>query len=207
MVYTLRTLGMFSNRGRYRSFKRFGPDHIDGKHVEHGLGLPPGGCGQAHLLRTEPVEELFARPAGFLGDLGEEAAAAVTDGEINAFGEGLEIEGAFDGPGWREHAHFDGEPGEFFGGDGGVGEARVFEHAARGGFECDDERLGRVDAADAPAEAVAVQGMQGDEAAGGVAEAGIGRLGDGIVDAKGAADIGAGEVEDFFLERPGHGHS
>lgn len=175
--------------------KRFGADQQCGEAMEFGLWVSPCDRGEAHLLCTQSIEQLFASPAGVPGHLGEETAGSVAVGEVNAVLGGIEIEGRFGGGEGGEDAQFEVEGGEVAEHDGIHEEARILED----GLGHDGDGLGErplgVEAADAAAQAVGAQLVEGDEATGRLVQLRIFGQARGGMGGKGTADGVAGQIK------------
>jgi len=166
--------------------------------MELGVGVLPGGGGEVEFFEAEAGEEFGAGPAGFAGDLGEEAAGALADGEVDAVGFQVKVGGGA-GTQRGDDADLDEQARELIEGDGAVEEARVLQDGSGGVLDTLEEGDAGVEPADAAAEAVGLQVVERDEGAGVLEEGGIGGgwdfgFGDKAV-GQAMADDGAGEVE------------
>jgi hypothetical protein len=179
--------------------KRFGADQQCGEAMQLGLGMSPGDRGEAHLLCTQSIEQLFASPAGVPRHLGEKTAGSVAVGEVNAVLAGIEIEGRFGGVEGGEDAQFEIERGEIAEHDGIHEEAWIFEDGLGHDRDGLRERALGVEAADAAAQAVGAQLVEGDEATGGLVQLGIFGQARGGMGGEGTADGVARQVEEQGL--------
>lgn len=139
------------------------------------MGVSPGEWGEAHFFGAETVEELLFGPAGFAGDLREEAARAVAETKVDAVVQHIEIENVLGGLKGGEDGNFQVQLGEFGEGDGIGDETRVFQDALGTGADGFEKGVLGLEPADAAAELVGVMVVEGDETAGGLREEGIRR--------------------------------
>lgn len=182
------------------SLKRFRSNEEGGEGLEMGLGILPGGRGEAHFLRAETGQQLLLAPAGFAGHLGQEAAVALVESEEDAVVERVEIQG---GRGWAQgenEGDFDVQEGQFIGRDRIVGETRILQDSRGHLLDGTFERLVGIQPPDAAAEAVSEVLVEGDEGTGGLEQGrivggGVGVSGEGG-GTQGLADGLAGQVQE-----------
>src|SRR5881394_4457638 len=78
--------------GRFRFFKRHGPDHQGLIRQQTSGGFLPRIWRQPHLLGAEPRQQLLAAPAGLTPHLRKKSAGARLTGEINSIVERIKIQ-------------------------------------------------------------------------------------------------------------------